>query len=206
MRTPTIKFTEKQKEFIINNNYMKTATELSELFNKHFNTNIEPKHIIYFRKNNKLKCGLTGQFEKGSTPHNKGKKWDEYMSKESQENSKKTQFKKRSKPHNWLPIGSEWVNEKGYVYVKIKEPNDWELKHRYIWEKNFGKIPEGYSVIFLDQNKNNFDLSNLQLVRIKDKLTAKNNNLLSSDKEVTKTGIMVAQLINKTCEIRKGEL
>lgn len=32
---------------------------------------------------------VNGRFLKGSEPHNKGKKWDEYMSKEGQERAKK---------------------------------------------------------------------------------------------------------------------
>ena len=76
-----INLTKEQQEFLINNNYMRTAQELTDLFNKKFNANLKTKNILYFRKNHKLKCGLTGKFTKRSIPHNKGKKWDDYMSK-----------------------------------------------------------------------------------------------------------------------------
>lgn len=34
-----------------------------------------------------------------------------------------------------LPVGSEREN-KGYILIKIAEPNVWIEKHRYIYEKN----------------------------------------------------------------------
>lgn len=199
------KYTEEQKEFLIKNNWQRTAQELVDLYNKEFDENIKVAQVLYFRQKYHLKCGVDCTFKKGITPHNKGKKWDDYMSKIGQKNSKKTQFKKGNKPHNWLPVGSEWTDSnEGYKWIKVAEPNDWQLKHRYIYEQHYGKIPKGYCVIFLDQDKTNFNLDNLELVRIKDKLTAKNKGLLSTDKEVTKTGIMTAKLINKTYEVKNG--
>ena len=56
----------------------------------------------------------------------------------------------------------------GYTYVKIANPRKWILKHRKIWIDNFGEIPESHAVIFLDGNKQNFDLFNLILVHRRD--------------------------------------
>lgn len=196
-------YTQEQIDFLIKNNYMRTAQELTDLYNEKFDEKITVAKVLYVRQKYNLKCGVKCQFKKGCTPHNKGKKWDEYLTKEQQENCKKTCFKKGSKPHNWLPVGSEWESN-GYTYIKVAEPNDWQLKHRYIYEQHFGKIPKGYCVVFLDQDKTNFDLDNLELVRTKDKLTAKNKGLLTKDKETTKTGIMTAQLINKTYEVKNN--
>lgn len=114
-----------------------------------------------------------------------------------------TKFKKGQKAHNHRPIGSEFLRDDGYIAIKVAEPNSWQLKHHYIWEKHNGKIPDGYSVIFLDQDKTNFDINNLELVKKKDKLIACSYRLFSTNKEVTKTGILTAQVINKTKEIRK---
>lgn len=61
----------------------------------------------------------------------------------------------------------------------------------------------GYRVIFLDQNKTNFDLKNLKLVKIKDILTAKNKKLLTTNKKLTETGLLISHLINKTNEIKR---
>ena len=178
----------------------RTCKEIAKLINDKFKTNYNDKDIYNAKRRYKLKSGVDCTYKKGNKAHNKGKKWNDYMPKRSQENSKKTQFKKGYKPHNWLPVGSEWINEKGYVYIKIKEPNDWQLKHRYIYEQHYGKIPKGYCVIFLDTNKKNFKLNNLQLVKIKEKLMMKNHHFLSLNKNVTKTGLVTVKLIIKTCD------
>lgn len=179
----------------------RTCKELAEMINKKFNTNYNDKDIYNAKRRNNLKSGVDCTFKKGNPAHNKGKKWNEYMPIESQINSKKTQFKKGNKPHNWLPVGSEWINDKGYTYVKISEPNNWQLKHRYIYEQHHGKIPKGYSIIFLDGNKNNYDLDNLQLVKIREKLIMKNLHFFSTNKELTRTGLITTKLIIKTKEL-----
>lgn len=112
-----------------------------------------------------------------------------------------TKFKKGQQAHNHKPIGYEFLRDDGYIEIKIAEPNKWVLKHNYIWEKEYGKIPKGYSVIFLDQNKNNFDLDNLKLIKRENMLTACSYRLFSKDKNVTETGILTAQLINKTKKV-----
>ena len=105
-----------------------------------------------------------------------------------------TKFTKGQKAHNWKPIGSEFTREDGYIAIKIAEPNKWQLKHHYIWEKANGKIPKGYSVIFLDQNRNNFDLDNLKLVKKEIKLQMCSDNLFFKNKQLTETGLLVAHL------------
>lgn len=112
-----------------------------------------------------------------------------------------TKFKKGQQAHNHKPIGYEFLRDDGYIEIKIAEPNKWVLKHNYIWEKEYGKIPKGYSVIFLDQNKNNFDLDNLKLIKRKDKMMACSYGLFSKDKNATEMGILTAQLINKTKKV-----
>ena len=42
------------------------------------------------------------------------------------------------------------------------------LVHRYIWEKHFGKIPKGYIVHHIDENKNNFAIENLRLMLLEE--------------------------------------
>lgn len=107
-----------------------------------------------------------------------------------------SRFKKKQIPHNKKNIGYEFIDTKtGYSYIKTK--TGWKLKHRYLYEKIYGKIPKGYSVIFADQDKNNFDINNLILVNDRDKLVAKNKRLFTSNQELTKTGLLIAKLSNK---------
>lgn len=112
-----------------------------------------------------------------------------------------TKFKKNHVPHNKKNNGEEFISSDGYTFIKIK--NKWIYKHRYIYEKYHGKIPDDYSVIFADQDKGNFNLENLILVRKKDKLVAKNKHLFFHDEELTKTGLLIAKAINTAATIKK---
>ena len=197
------RYSEEQKEFIITNNYGKYSKELAEMFNQHFNTNITAKEIAYFRKNHKLNSGLTGQFKKGNVAHNKGKKQIEYMSQESIERTKKTRFKKGNKPKNYRPVGSERITKDGYIEVKVADPNKWETKNKIIYKQYFGSIPKGYKVIYADGNKLNNDINNLILVSNNEELIMNKHRLRTEDIELTKTGYLIAKVIDKTNELNK---
>lgn len=62
------------------------------------------------------------------------------------------------------PVGS-FQEKKGYIRIKVAEPNKWMQYQRYVWEQNHpGQSAEGKTVIFMDGNKRNFDISNLECV------------------------------------------
>ena len=197
------RYSEEQKEFIITNNYGKYSKELAEMFNKHFNTNITSKEIAYFRRNNKLNSGLTGQFKKGNVPHNKDKKQVEYMSQEAIEKTKETRFKKGNKPKNYRPVGSERITKDGYTEVKVADPNKWETKNKIIYKQYFGDIPEGHKIIYADGNKLNNDINNLILVSDNEELIMNRYRLRTENIELTKTGYLIAKVIDKTNELNK---
>lgn len=166
-------FTDEQQKFIENNVFEKTSEELTKLINQKFNLDLTVKQVRQYKKSHRLRSDIN------------------------------TQFKKNQIPHNKKPIGYEFTSTDGYTYIKIAEPNIYQHKQIYIYEQAYGKISKDHSVMFLDQNKANFDLDNLILVKNKDKLTAKNNHLIFEDSELTKTGILIAQLIN-TVSSKKG--
>lgn len=128
------------------------------------------------------KSPLSGRMLKGSTigeatrftnqtpGWNKGLKQKDYMSPEMIEKTAKTRFKKGQDPHNTVPIGYERITDDGYTEVKVRhlkngdaKNKNFELKHRLIYQENFGEIPEGMIVEFLDSDKLNFEPSNLVL-------------------------------------------
>ena len=77
----------------------------------------------------------------------------------------KTSFKKGRPTWNAKPIGYERICSKdGYVLVKTSEPSVFELKHRIVWEKEKGLIPEGYVVAFKNQDKTDCRIENLILM------------------------------------------
>ena len=200
------RYSEEQKEFIIANNYGKYSKELAEMFNQYFNTNITAKEIAYFRRNHKLNSGLTGQFKKGNVPHNKDKKQVEYMSKEAIERTKKTRFKKGNKPKNYRPVGSERITKDGYIEVKVADPNKWETKNKIIYKQYYGDIPEGHKVIYADGNKLNNDINNLILVSDNEELIMNRHKLRTENIELTKTGYLIAKVIDKTNMVKNERL
>ena len=146
----------------------RTCQELADLMNKRFHTNrFKASSIKHYKRKHNLVSGVDSRFKKNQIPHNK----------------KET--------------GYEFVDKKtGYTYIKTSN-SGWMLKHRFIWERHNGRVPDGYSVVFLDQDKNNFDIDNLVSIEDRDKLVAKNMKLFSNNKDLTKTGLLVAKLRNK---------
>lgn len=123
------------------------------------------KKLMQIEADRLRRVGQKTRYSKGHKPANKGKKQKEYMTPEAIERTKKTRFKKGSIPLNHKPVGSERICSKdGYLLVKIKEPDVWELKHRVIWERANGEIPESHAVVFKDGNIKNIKLENLELI------------------------------------------
>jgi hypothetical protein len=57
------------------------------------------------------------------------------------------------------------MEKKGYILIKVAEPNKWISYAKYVWEQNHpDETCEGMYVIFLDGNTRNFDPSNLERV------------------------------------------
>lgn len=109
-----------------------------------------------------LEVSRKGQFQKGHTPKNKGKKWKEYMSEQSQEACRLTTFKKGILPPNYKPVGWERKNKDGYWEVKVEDPNVFKAKHRILWEQHNGPIPKGMNIVFVDGNPDNIVIENLR--------------------------------------------
>ena len=150
-----------------------------------------------------MQSGITGgQFEKGNIPANKGKT----MTPEQYKKCKATMFKKGNIPFNRREIGSERYNERDGILIKVQDghlQNNWMPKSRYIYEQAHGKIPEGHKVIFADGNNRNLDLDNLVLVSSAEELIMNRNKLFKKNAELTKTGALIAKVINSKNKKKK---
>lgn len=189
------KYSEKQRTFIIKKSKGISNKELTRLFNKRFKTNIKASQLKSYKSNHGIKSGVSARFKKDATPWNKGMKGLDIGGED-------TRFKKGCLPHNYLPIGTERVNGDGYVDIKVAEPNKWKPKQRIIWEKVNGPIPKDYAVIFGDSNNRNFDIDNLILVSRSQLLFLNRNKLIKNNSELTKTGVIIADLNAKLKDLK----
>lgn len=200
------KHSEAEDKFLIENVKGISLKELTDKFNQKFNNNLSESAIANRKNKLKISSGVNfGHFKKGNKPFNKGKKWDDYLSKEQQEKAKKTCFKKGNIPHNYRQLFEERLDKNGYIEIKIKEPDIWQSKHRYIYEQYYGKIPKKHKVIFLDGNNRNFDIDNLKLVSSAEELIMNNNKLRYNNKELTESGILIAKIISKRGKLKNEE-
>jgi len=106
--------------------------------------------------------GRAYQFRPGLTPHNKGKPHP------SRGRATETQFKPGHRPHTWRPIGANRVRSDGYLERKTADTGctrrDYVTVHTLVWRMHGRSIPDGYALCFIDGDKRNFDINNLELV------------------------------------------
>lgn len=186
-------------------NYLKELSEqglfndeITQRFNARFGTNKTEDAIQNIRAKHGFKTSARNHFPRGGTPWNKGKKgW-------KAPGVERTWFKIGNRPQTWVPVGSETIDRDGYLKVKVAEPNRWEFKHRLVWEQHHGQpVPPGRAVIFGDGNKRNFDPENLLLVSRAQLVRLNQKGLIKNDIELTKTGLLIADILNKTGELKR---
>lgn len=165
--------TEEQIEWAKERWGTKTARELVVEFNQRFGTNYKKGSFISMFNRRGIK-----------------------MSKETY-----IKFLKKVAHDNSYAVGSEYVNKaNGYVFVKVnnipgeKNKNNfrlnWKMKQQFVWEQNYGEIPEGKVVSFLDGNKQNCDIKNLILMTKKEMLHLQTLKCLGKNL-LTKAGLEV---------------
>jgi hypothetical protein len=195
------KYTPEHIKYIADNITGRSFKELTVMFNNQFAMalgvsamiSLSDRHGLHNGRDCRFNQGWEPtQFKKGHVPANKGKKgvggWEP------------TQFKKGHMPHNYVPVGSERVNGDDYVDIKIADPNKWKGKHILVWEEHNGPLPKGYVVIFGDGNRRNFDPNNLILVSRQQLLILNRKGLIQKDADLTRTGVIIADLYHKIGE------
>lgn len=172
-------------------------TEMTTRLNTVFGVSYEKRQLSAYYKNHKLVCGLTGRFEKGHVPPNKGRKG--YYS----PGSEKGWFRKGEQSMNHKPVGSERVDKDGYVLIKTAEPNVYRPKHKVIWEAAHGPVPQGHVITFIDGNKLNLDISNLRLITKGENATLNKKGLRGGNAETLDSSFLVVKLSRLTYQRTK---
>ena len=110
-----------------------------------------------------------------------------------------------------LPIGSEKIIGE-YVWVKISNENhgrgsfysNWRQKSHIIWEQHHGCMPPNdYTIVFLDGNRKNFDISNLYAVSGRVNREMSKKNWWRTNPELTLAAIKWCELFYVIKDIRK---
>lgn len=204
-RHPGRKFTAEQEEWLVAHNHM-SASEMSKGINDEFSLSTSPDEIKGWRARTKNPRPTPSRFQKGHTPFSKGKKWDEYMSPESQARSRMTTFKKGDTPHNTQPLGSISIMV-GYWVMKVSHTGNqhqkWKFLHRLLWEKEKGPIPKGMNVVFRNGDRNDIRMENLMLMDRKE--MARYTPVDDSEPEMQRFSEIVARVAAKVAEKMKGE-
>lgn len=192
------RYSQEEIDFIKSYAPGRSYKETQEAFKKEFGWELRYEQLKGVIARHKIITGRDGRFKKRCVPYNKGEK----MSDEIYSKCYPTMFKEGHKPHNTDPIGTEKMLADGYIWVKIddkpkvKKQVNWKQKHKLIWEEANGPLPEGYVLTFLDGDHTNCELSNLAMIKRGENATMNRMRLYSSNKELTKTGIAIAKLVN----------
>lgn len=102
------------------------------------------------------------QWQAGNAPYNKGKPHP------ARGRTLETMFKPGHRPHTWMPIGSDRTSKEGYLQRKTADTGctrrDYAPIHHLVWRMHGRTVPAGYALCFIDGDKRNFDINNLELV------------------------------------------
>lgn len=153
-------FTDEQVEFIKAVSPGKRSDEIQRLVNERFGTNYKVSQISAMKKNYRITSGYDARFKKGvqAYPENGFKKGTKV--------GENTWFRKGHTPANSVDVNT--IHKRGdLTFIKTNNGNgvkNWELYQRWVWEQNYGKIPEGNVIVFRDNNSENFDPENLAMV------------------------------------------
>lgn len=193
------KYTVEIIEFIRLNVKEFTDKKIAEMINAKWGLGINESSVTNAKSRYGIRTGFgRGYFIKGRVPLNPIKK-GEHLNRE-------TEYKKGGFSHNRLPIGTERVNRDGYHEVKVQDGHqgkNWKLKHRLIWEKANGPIPNKHRIVFLDGNKDNLTMENLALMTYEQTAIMSKKKLFFTAAELTLLGSKIAEIEYKSNERKR---
>lgn len=192
-----ILFTPEQIKWLTENRRGFNFDVTTEKMNKRFGTNYKVSQVRGWCHAHHLPNGMDMKFQKGHVSFNKGRKGFYAPGCE------KGWFKKGHRPHNSVGVDTEVINDDGYIKVKIAEPDKWELKHRLVWQKKYGKIPEGSCLIFLNGNRKDCRIENLMLIKRSILSVLNHEKLIFDDAAATKCGVTIAMIKSRISELKK---
>jgi len=188
-----------QKEIVLENYADSTPQQMKSLLNGSFDARqiADKAKKMGIRKSPAYRelHGITdtGRRRIGSEPWNKGTHY------RAGGRSPIYRFKPGQIPPNRRPVGSTRITKDGYVEIKIEEGMfKWRMLHREIWKRHYGEYPpRGTALLFKDGNKQNCDISNLELLTRKQLMDRNTiHNYPEEIKELTRLRAVITRRIN----------
>lgn len=148
--------------------------------------------------------GIRFRFKKGHVPANKGVKgW------QAGGRSLETQFKKGYRGgkalEKYQPIGAERLTKDGYLQRKVNDDMPlqarWQMVHHLVWRAAGRDLPPGYCLVFINGDKTDIRLENLQAISRSENMRRNTvQNLPPALVEIVRLRAQVVRKINKTKE------
>lgn len=196
-----IKYTDTMLKYLKEHSKVYSRKELTWRFNfifhKHQTVNAIKKICAFYG----FKAATDGKFVDGHDAWNKDMDVEEYKTHFTEESYLSST--QDTLPHDYkYKVGDrcyQSVNGKKVPYIVVSTEPGVELKHRckpetlYVWEKIHGPVPDGYSIMHLDGDNMNNDISNLIMVSDYERLII-NSYGWQCHPEIMKTGLMIAKL------------
>ncbi len=151
------------------------------------------------------RTGRDGKFKKGQAPRNQ-----DHLPKMI-EAGKATRFKPGQIPPTAKPDGYERLNRDGYVMIRVSEPNPWTgaasrmiHKHRWLWERANGPVPDGQRLKCLDGDKTNCDPLNWEAIPLGLAPRLNGRGYDTAQAEVKPTIMAICKLEHRAAEAKRA--
>jgi len=197
-------YSDEHERFVRENCAAISKKDLTGLFNDRFGLNMTLEKMKAFMANRHIDSGRTGYFPKGNKPWNEGAKG---LVKPNSGN-----FKKGNAPPNRKPLGSERYDPRYGISIKVAErdpytgfPTRYKLKHVYVWEQNFGPVPKGKIIAFIDGDNTNCEPKNLMAITRAELLTLNRNGYKKIPKEL-KPSVLVLSKLQARAHVRPSRI
>lgn len=218
------RFTQEQKDFLKKELVDKTASEVSNLFFEKYGVKVTKGCLNQFRFRNKIKLDYyeskiqnvnQKKWLLNLLPYHDNKEaielfknkfgieLNESILRNMRHNYKvKRVYKQKIRNMKFRdkirkPLYNETIDNRGIIYVRVAS-RKYQIKTRYVWEQYYGrKLSKDYVVIHLDNDKNNYDINNLALVKKGTLTYCCRKGIELSDKDIIKTIDMIRLLDKK---------
>lgn len=212
-------------------NELKLSDEILKMVENEFGVKIKHSELLTLKQENKIKypynphAVLNPNQQEFALKHYKGrttkelseklnerfglsttqKQMREWLGSRGLKNEVDTRFGSVINPANADPIGKEThAKAKDIVLIKVGD-RKYERKHRVVWTKHYGRIPDGHDVIHLDRDKLNNNIHNLALVSKKASPSVYKRVGLTKAPELNRAIINYSELMVKIGEIDNGK-